>query len=115
MSHLGQHSSVQDVDQLVQQLRISKHELARALGLWPESITHDEQLRSTCTQQRLQQTMTTLTYVQPWAGSTRAAWSWYRSQPIPSFGGITASQLVSSDRGEQVLAYLAAVAEGGHA
>jgi len=108
------HISTRDLDRLVQELSISKDEFAQALGLTPESLAVEANLRPSCTKRRLQQTLATLDCVQPWAGSTSAAWSWYRSQPIPALGGRTASELVSSDGGDQILAYLAALTEGGY-
>jgi hypothetical protein len=44
--------------------------------------------------------------VQPWAGSESAAWAWYRSTEIPSLGNLTAEDLVSSGRADDVRAYL---------
>jgi len=115
MSHSEHDSSIQDVEDLIQKLCISKEEFAYALGVEPESIAQIDYAHSPRIQHRLQQAMTILNRVQPWAGSLSAAWTWYRSQPIPSLSGLTASELVISDRGEEVLAYLAAMAEGGYA
>lgn len=112
VSHSEHDSCVQDVDQLIQKIPLSKHEFAHALGLSSESIA--QRTRSPLVQRRLQQAMTTLNRVQPWAGSATAAWSWYRSQPIPALDGRTASEMVSSDRGDQALAYLEAVEVGGY-
>ena len=58
--------------------------------------------------------MISLEYVVPWAGGANAV-SWYLSQPIPPLEGLTASELVNSDRGDQLLACLEAMAEGGYA
>ena len=44
--------------------------------------------------------------VQPWAGSESAAWAWYRATAIPSLGNMTAEDLVSSGRADDVRAYL---------
>lgn len=113
--HDSELSSAQDVEQVIQQLSISRQEFAHALGLQAESIAEGECLRSQCIQRRLKHCRTILERVEPWEGSTSAAWSWYRSQPIPALGGLAASEIVSSDRGDEVLAYLEAVAEGGYA
>ena len=110
MARSEHESSIQDVEQLTQQLRISKHELAYALGIEPEPMAQPDYVHSP----RLQQVMAILNRVEPWEGSTSAAWSWYESQPIPTLGGLTASELISRDRGNEVLAYLAAVADGGY-
>ena len=112
MSHSEHDSCVQDLERLIHEIPISKSEFARELGLSPESVAQRD--RSSLIPRRLQQVMTILNRVQPWAGSTSAAWCWYRSQAIPALDGQTASELVSRDRGDQVLAYLAAVAEGAY-
>lgn len=51
----------------------------------------------------------------PWAGSELPAFEWFRSQPIPSFGDLTAEDLVHAGRGEAVMHYLSRIAEGGFA
>ena len=51
----------------------------------------------------------------PWAGSELAAYAWYRSQPLPSFGDATAEELVRQGLGEKVRTYLGRIAAGGFA
>ncbi|WP_420389685.1 hypothetical protein [Marinobacter sp.] len=51
---------------------------------------------------------------QPWAGSESAAWAWYRSTEIPSLGNLTAEDLVSSGRGDDIRAYLDHLNSGGY-
>lgn len=51
---------------------------------------------------------------QPWAGSESAAWAWYRSTEIPSLGNLTAEDLVSRGRGDEVRAYLDHLNSGGY-
>lgn len=50
----------------------------------------------------------------PWAGSESAAWFWYRSTEIPSLGNLTADDLVSRGRGDEVRAYLDHLNSGGY-
>ena len=102
-------------DRLVQELHITKVALARAVGLSPEAVTKKTRVRSISTQSRLRDTVEILLRVQPWAGSTGAAWAWYRSQPIPSLGDLTAEQLVTRGEAEGVRAYLDRIGEGGYA
>ncbi|MGK6320163.1 hypothetical protein [Sphingomonas sp. DT-204] len=40
------------------------------------------------------------------------AWTWYRTEPIAGFGGLTAEQLVALGRGLEVLEYIDAVDAG---
>ena len=51
----------------------------------------------------------------PWSGSELAAFAWYRSQSLPSFGDKTAEELVGEGKAEAVKSYLSRIAEGGYA
>ena len=53
--------------------------------------------------------------VEPWAGGPKQAIDWYRNQPIPSLGNLTAEVLVQQDKGELVRSYLDHYAAGGFA
>ncbi|WP_253201438.1 MbcA/ParS/Xre antitoxin family protein [Sphingomonas quercus] len=96
-------------------LRISKGELALALGLSRDSVSKRDRIGSPATQRRLRDVIEIINRVIPWAGSELAAFAWYRSQPIPSFGDLTAEDLVVAGRGEVVKRYLSRIAEGGFA
>jgi hypothetical protein len=56
-----------------------------------------------------------LASVQGWAGSREAALAWYQSTPIPSFGGLTAEDLVKQGRAEDLKHYVRRIADGGYA
>ncbi|MBT4451256.1 MAG: DUF2384 domain-containing protein, partial [Gammaproteobacteria bacterium] len=43
------------------------------------------------------------------------AYAWFRSEPIPSFGDLTAEDLVKRGMAESVLEYIGRIAEGGYA
>jgi hypothetical protein len=102
-------------DVLSGRLRISKGELATALGLSRDSVSKRDRIVSAATQRRLRDMIEIVNRVIPWAGSELAAFAWYRSQPIPSFGDLTAEDLVGAGRGEAVKRYLSRIAEGGYA
>jgi uncharacterized protein (DUF2384 family) len=51
----------------------------------------------------------------PLCGSASSAWEWVTSSPIPSFGDLTAIELIRKDRGQAVLRYLRRLAAGGYA
>ena len=53
--------------------------------------------------------------VEPRFGSPLMAYAWYRSQPLPGFGGMTAMSLVASGRASDVLEYIEAVDAGVYA
>jgi hypothetical protein len=56
-----------------------------------------------------------LSRVQAWAGGAAGALAWYRTEPIPAFGGQTAEALVSAGEAAAVRDYLDHLATGGYA
>ena len=53
--------------------------------------------------------------ITPWAGGPGQALAWYRSEPLPEFGGRTAESLVKSGKAAVVRDFLDHVALGGFA
>jgi hypothetical protein len=102
-------------DRLTGTLRISKLELALALGLSRDAVSKTARLKSPATQTRLRDVLEIMNRVLPWAGSVAQAFAWYRSQPLPSFGDQTAEYLVKEGRAEAVKTYLNRIAVGGYA
>lgn len=102
-------------DLLSAALHITKSELARAAGLSRDAVSKASRSNSMVTQARLREVSEIINRVIPWAGSELAAYAWYRSQPLPSFGDATAEELVRQGQGEQVRAYLGRIAAGGFA
>ncbi len=102
-------------DALLDELHITKREFAYAIGLRYSAIIRKDRLHSVSTQQRLRQAMEILKRIEPWAGSISSAWSWYRTYPIAPLGDLTAEELVSRGRADDVRAYLSHIAEGGYA
>ncbi len=102
------------VDELVGYLHITKTELAAAAGLPRDAVSKKTRLHSVRTQRRLGEVVEIINRVLPWSGSVQAAFAWYRAQPLPSFGGLTAEDLVKAGRGEAVRNYLSRVAVGGY-
>ena len=96
-------------------LKITKADLARIAGLSRDAVTKTARLNSPATQARLRDMVDILTRIAPWAGSPPQALAWYRAQPIPSFGDMTAEDLVRQGRARDVKAYLARIAAGGYA
>lgn len=100
---------------LVQELRITKTELAIAFGLSRDAVLKLSRSHSRATQARLRDVTEILSRVLPWAGSLAQAFAWYRAQPLPAFGDQTAEDLVKEGRAEAVKAYLSRIAVGGYA
>lgn len=55
-----------------------------------------------------------LATIQPWAGSRQQALAWFHNQPIHSFGGKTAAELVRDGRIEAVKEHIARIDKGGY-
>lgn len=102
-------------DRLSAALHITKSELALAAGLSRDAVSKAARSGSVVTQARLREVSEIINRVIPWAGSELAAYAWYRSQPLPSFGDATAEELVRQGLGEKVRAYLGRIAAGGFA
>lgn len=100
---------------LLNELHITQQEFARAIGLSLSALSHSDRLRAASTQQRLRHIVQILQRIEPWAGSASCAWSWYRAYPLAPLGGLTAEQLVSRGRADDVRTYLFHIAEGGYA
>ena len=100
---------------LAERLHITQVELASALGLSRDAVSKTARVRAGRTQRRLRDMIEIINRVLPWAGSELAAYAWYRSQPLPSFGDKTAEDLVIEGRGEAVKTYLSRIADGGYA
>ncbi len=100
---------------LAEKLRVTKVELANSIGLSKDSISKRTRIGSPKTQARLREIVEILNRITQWSGSTQAAYAWYRSQPIPSFGDRTAEDMLKAGQGEAVRRYLSRINDGGYA
>lgn len=103
------------VDAVTEQLHLTRKELAVAAGLSRDAVSKRDRLHAAATQKRLRDVVEIVNHVLPWAGSVQQAFAWYRSQPLPSFGDVTAEDLVKSGRAEDVKTYLDRIGSGGYA
>jgi Protein of unknown function (DUF2384) len=99
----------------VADLGLSKKQLAETVGLRPEALYKTERASAAKTQTRLREMLEILTRVSAWAGGRAQAIAWYRSEPIPAFGGRTAEALVKSGHAGALRDYLDSIAMGGFA
>jgi hypothetical protein len=104
-----------DVDAVSADFRMSRAGLAQLLGVPAETFYMTVLTSADLTLTRLRAFLAIIGHVEPWAGGPGAAMAWYRNQPIPSLGGLTAEALVQQDKGELVDAYLERYAAGGYA
>jgi hypothetical protein len=103
------------LDRFMLVLKVSKVELAAASGLSRDSISKSARLNAAATQTRLREVAEIVNRILPWCGSIPQAFAWYRSQPIPAFGDLTAEELVRMGRMEHLKSYLGGIALGGYA
>ena len=90
-------------------------EVATFSGLSPDAVVKRQRVRSKSAQKRLGDIMFILNRVLPWCGSPMQAYAWYRSEPLPGFGDLTAEDLVKRGMAQAVLEHLGRIAEGGYA
>jgi post-segregation antitoxin (ccd killing protein) len=55
-----------------------------------------------------------IAFIEAWAGSRAQAVAWFTSQPLPSFGNLTAADLVQRGGADAVRAYFKRTAVGGY-
>lgn len=97
------------------ELRTTRSEIAKTLGLGKDAFTRKSRIRARKSQVRLRQMLEIMNRVEAETGSPLAAYAWFRSAPLPGFGGATPDMLVRQGNAEQVHTYLDRVAAGGYA
>ncbi len=103
------------VDAFARNLALDKKQLAETAGLPVEAIYKAARAKAPKTQSRLREMIEILTRVEDWAGGMPQALVWYRSEPIPGFGGQTPEALVKDGRAGALRDYLDHLATGGFA
>ncbi len=96
-------------------LRTTSEDVAASAGLGRDAIQRKDRLSSAKTQRRLRAMVEILNRVEPRFGSALMAYAWYRSEPLPGFGGFTAMQLAREGRADDVLSYIEAIDAGVYA
>jgi hypothetical protein len=102
-------------DEVMERFGMSKGQLAETAGLAPETLQRTARATAARTQTRLTEMLEIVARVTAWAGGERQAMAWYRSEPIPAFGGRTAESLVKDGKAGAVRDYLDHLAVGGYA
>ena len=97
------------------ELRTTSDDIARSAGLGRDAVQRRDRIPSPRTQRRLREMVEIVNKVEPRFGSALIAYAWYRSEPLPGFGGQTAMQLVRAGRADRVLDFIDAVDAGVYA
>ncbi|HEC12991.1 MAG TPA: DUF2384 domain-containing protein [Acidiferrobacteraceae bacterium] len=90
-------------------------DVAVLTGISIHILSKRDRVRSRGSQQRLHEIVSIINRVTPWCGDAFQAYAWFRSEPLPGFGGLTAEELVKDGRAQAVQGYIASIAEGGYA
>lgn len=96
-------------------LHTTRAELARSVGLGRDALTRRERISSPKVQMRMRQMVEILIRLCARFEEPLVAYAWYRSSPLPGFGGRTCMDLVAEGRAPEVLEYFNAVDAGVHA
>ncbi len=97
---------------IAEALHTTQEEVARSTGLGRDALMRKDRVASPRTQTRLREMVEILNRLAPRFGSDLVAFAWYRSEPLPGFGGLTAMALVREGRAAEVMEYLDAVDDG---
>lgn len=92
---------------------LTTDQLMSVLGLGSRTMSADNDWRDV--QTRLDQMLGIIGAVIEWAGGPTLAMKWYRTQPIPSLGGLTPQQLVNRNQASLVEQHLEVIRFGGYA
>jgi hypothetical protein len=94
---------------------ITLAEVAGMTGISKDSLKRTDRSNSVKVQVKLKDTLEIMKLLTPWAGSELQAYAWYRSEPIPALGNITAENAVKMGYAQAVRNYIDAIAVGGYA
>ncbi|MFC5991957.1 MbcA/ParS/Xre antitoxin family protein [Limoniibacter endophyticus] len=103
------------MDDVADAFGMSKGQLAETIGVAQETLHRAARAHAPRTQQRALEMLEIVGRIADWAGGEKQAMAWYRSEPIPAFGGRTAEALVKDGKASAVRDYLDHIATGGFA
>lgn len=101
-----------DPQKVADVLRTSPEEVAMTAGLSKDMLQNLAEIRSDDCQRHLREMAEVLDKLTPRFGSPLIAYAWYRSKPLPGFGGRTAMQVVQEGKAQRVLNYVDALDAG---
>ena len=93
-----------------------KQDVLARLGKFRGRLSPAQRLsREACHERPIDAPAEILELIEVWTGSYAQAVAWYDTEPLPSFGDVTAATLVRQGRADAVRAYIERIAEGGYA
>ncbi len=103
------------VERVASGFGMSKTQLAETVGISRETFYKPTRTKALKVQSRVREMVEIVERVKDWSGGRNQAIAWYRSQPIPAFGGRTAESIVKDGKAGDLRDYLDAIALGGFA
>jgi len=100
---------------LADQFHTTVKDVSYLTGISINILGKKARAHSKISQNRLRETVEIINRVTPWCGNVFQAYAWYRSEPLPGFGDLTAEDLVKDGKAEAIKRYIARIAEGGYA
>ena len=104
-----------DVARAASLFRMSRLQLAETAGIGATAVAKSDRRAAPRIQRRMIEMLEIVGRVRDWAGGEAQAMAWYRSEPIPAFGGRTAEALVKDGMAGALRDHLDAIAMGGFA
>ena len=104
-----------DVARAASLFRMSRVQLAETAGIGATAVAKSDRRAAPRIQRRMIEMLEIVGRVRDWAGGEAQAMAWYRSEPIPAFGGRTAEALVKDGMAGALRDHLDAIAMGGFA
>jgi len=89
-------------------------DIALISGISLSELIEKNQYKSILTQKRLYEIILIINTVIPWCDDVLQAYYWYCSKTLPSFGNLTAEELVKQDMYSNLIKYLLRSKSGGY-
>ena len=100
---------------LARMFHTTVEEVGHFTGIAVSTLKKSDRVKGVKAQTQLQSVTEIISKIIPWAGNRYLAFAWYRSEPIPAFGGRTAENLVTDGKADIVKDYIEHLALGGYA
>jgi hypothetical protein len=84
-------------------------------GIDLSTLKNNNQSREHKPQSRLRKVIKIISKLTLWTNSDQLSYAWYRNEPVPAFGGLTAEHIVRQGNIEIVERYIEHLVDGGFA
>jgi len=98
---------------IADKLHVSIKDIAFSTGLDASSLENESLIQTDPIQKRLKEMIDILDKTISWSNNVNQAYVWYQSVSLPSFGKLTAMDLVKQGKASAVIQYLERTDKGG--